>query len=99
MRKIKYLIKSKDYQNYFLQNNSHATYSFSIGTAILDKKPKYIDSSNELIKSNDPIYSDILFEELNILEKSIALTKERLRHQEENFNLIKDELIRIQNKK
>ena len=95
----KYLIKSGRYNGCFQQKSSPSIYSSDIGTAILDDKPKYVDYRDKLIESDNLEYGELIYEEYIKLEREINNLKSNLEHRQENFNLIKEELIRIQNLK
>ncbi|HKL24083.1 MAG TPA: hypothetical protein VJ912_01990 [Candidatus Nanoarchaeia archaeon] len=95
---FKYIIKSKDYRNSYLQKGKTGCYSGDIGTAIHDELPSFIpekgDTSHDVIRSDNPRFREILEEELfgnehaNGLEKSIYNDEQRLKSKKKNRDLI-----------
>lgn len=96
---FKYLIKSKNYSDCYLQNDSFgASYSSDVGTAIFDKLPRGYkvgeNHDDEVIRSDNPKFKEILRKELygysNVygLEGQINNLEYQLKNLKENRNLI-----------
>ncbi len=93
--KKKYILKSGSYRGTFQQKQSVGVYSSNLGTAILDEKPKFPNHNDIVLDSDDLDYYQLLRDEYFRLQQQIRYTKGKLSMEEENYDLIEKELIRI----
>ena len=88
---MRYLIR--DYGDCYMQAGRTAVYSSAVGDAIHVELPHYIkEDRDDVIKSSDPEFRQILLQAAGQLEKEIHNDEYSLRNAKRNLALIRQEL-------
>ena len=93
---MQYLVISKDYSNSYLQASFVGVYSRNMGTAIMDKLPRWLsvgeDREHRVLSSDSPDFKEILKEESRRLKREIENEEFHLHIAKKNLELIQSSL-------